>query len=116
LSRVGIYAVNPDGSLTLLAASANDTTFLAAASTTYTPTLTTAVQLNPGSRYAVGVLTVLSAGNPPNLYGAPVPPVAELGLAPRLSSAVTGQTDLPATVAAASLAASGQLPYFALVP
>jgi hypothetical protein len=109
-----LYSVAADGSLTLIGSSANDTAYLSAASTTYTKALSAAVQVYVGQRYAIGPLTVATTTT--NVYGLPATPTNELSQAPRITGAVTGQADLPSTVASGSVTTSGFAFYFALIP
>lgn len=114
LSRVGLYSVAADGTLTLIGSTANDTALFSATSTTYTKALQAATQVYTGQRYAIAPLIVATTA--PNLYGLPAVPTNELAQSPRITGAVTGQADLPATVAPGSVVTSGFSFYFALLP
>ena len=67
LVRMGVYSVagaDSQGDLTLLTATASDTSLLAAANTAYTAPLTTPLSKVAGQRYAVGLLVVTAAATP----------------------------------------------------
>lgn len=116
LVRFGIYSVAADGALTLVASTANDTSLLAAQSTAYTKALSASFAKVAGQRYAVGML-VVTATTAPTVNGLFVGSAStEAGLAPRLAAAVVGQSDLPASIAAGSLADSINYCYTALAP
>jgi hypothetical protein len=102
LARVGIWSVDANGGLTaLLASSANDTTLWETGNGLRTANLSGNFAKVAGIRYAIGALVV--GGTAPQLIG--VFPSASMGsLAPRSNGAVTGLSDLPASVAAASIA------------
>lgn len=114
ICRIGIYSVASSGDLTLLASIANDTTLWAGTNTAYSRSLTSTFTKTVGQRYAIGTLIVTGAATPTlngQLWaGANTGP----GIAPRLSAAVTGLADLPASVLNASLSALGRRPAFYL--
>jgi hypothetical protein len=103
LVRFGLYSVDGSGNLTLLSATASDTAVFAAALTNYTRNLAASQAVTAGSRYAIGVL-VVTAATAPTLTGSSMLTGGETGQAPRLSGAVTGQTDLPASITAGTVA------------
>lgn len=103
LSRVGVYEVAANGDLTLIGSSANDTTFMSAASTTYTKALSSAIRLRAGKRYAIGLISVQSTGNAPGVMGIQHGNAAEAAIAPRLTASLSGQSDLPSSISAGSL-------------
>lgn len=116
LCRIGIYEEDSStGDLTLVAATANDTTLFSASSTVYEPALAASLAKVRGKRYAVGVL-VVGTSTAPNIVGHAALPAAEAGRAPRLGGLVGSQTDLPNTVSAASINSQSNLHYVALVP
>jgi hypothetical protein len=115
LARVGIYEVAANGDLTLVASSANDTALWSAASTRYSKTLTAPFVKKWNQRYAVGTL-VVGATTAPNLQGQTNLLAAECAEPPRLCGSVTAQTDLPATVTAASISDTTIQVYAALAP
>lgn len=114
LCRIGVYSVASDGALTLVASCANDTALFAGATTEYTRSLSASLSKVAGTRYAIGALVVTGA-SAPTCYGALVPSAVS-GVAPRISGLVSGQTDLPASVAAGSIGDSSHGPYVRLIP
>lgn len=104
LCRLGLYSVNSDGDLALVASTANDTTLWTNTSTLVSKNLSASHTLTKNSWYAVGFLIVTSATAP--LIAAapsPTPGTLNFGVTPRLSAALTGQTDLPTSIANGSL-------------
>lgn len=104
LARVGIYSIDAStGAGTLVASIASDLTLWASSYTTYTRSLTVALSKVKGTRYAIGVL-----------FTGTTPPEAECNSirfgsaaqAPRISGDLSGQTNLPASFADASLSVS----------
>ena len=105
LVRIGIYLENPDGSLTLVANTANDATLFAATNTEYTKALAAPFKKYKGQRYALGILVVGTTiptflGLHPNNAGV-IGTIA--GRSPRVHGCVTAQADLPSSVAKASI-------------
>jgi hypothetical protein len=118
LIRIGIWPAAADGSLsTMLASTASDTTLFAAATTVYTKALSSNFSKVAGTRYACGVL-VVTATTAPQLsgYGGANTTTAGWDSSPRIAATVSGQTDLPSTVAVGSLAVTSRLPQFVLLP
>jgi hypothetical protein len=115
LIRVGVFSVAANGDLTLIASTPNDTTLLASTATASTKALSATWSKVAGTRYAVGLLVVSSA-TMPQINGATSFASTEQAIAPRMSGLVTGLSDLPSTVATASVANSSARPYFALLP
>lgn len=116
LCRIGLYTIAANGDGTLVANVASDTALFATANTMYTKAWATPYAKLAGQRYALGVLVVTAAAAPTlagNSLGAGLS--AEAALAPRLSGALAGQTDLPSTFTDASLTATGHFVYAALV-
>lgn len=109
LIRFGIYSIAADGGGTLVAATVNDTTLLAAANTEYSKALAAPFSKVAGRRYAIGTL-VVSATTMPNFQGqnasGTTASTAFLSLPPRQSGRLTGQADLPSTFTDASLITS----------
>lgn len=104
LCRMGLYSVAANGDIALIASTPNDTTLFAAANTAYTKAYSVAAQRVAGTRYARGILVVSAAAMPTFFSSAISTPFGnELATAPRLAAQVTGQADLPASVAAGSL-------------
>lgn len=110
LIRMGIYSEALTQDLTLIASTPNDTTLFATASTMYTKALSATVDLTIGSRYAAAMLIITGATAPTIAAGQTVEP----GILPRLMASVPTQTDLPSTVAPASLSTSGGFLYYRL--
>lgn len=112
LVRFGIYTVAANGDLTLVASTANDATLLDTTGLK-TKTLSASLAKTRGTRYAVAVL-VDGASTTPQLSGSGTIAGALAEISPRLSGLVTGQSDLPATVSAASVAQAAFQIYVAL--
>lgn len=115
LVRIGLYLLNADGSATLVASTANNTTLLMAANTAYSQALTAPYELTAGQRYFVGLLVVQASGTLPTTIGLTAnTAVLPLLLAtPALSFKITGQADLPSSLTSGQLAsASSALPLF----
>jgi hypothetical protein len=115
LVRVGVYRVEADGGLTLIASTPNDTTLLAATNTLYTKGLSASFEKVAGVRYAIGPL-VVTAATAPQIMGANTGVNVEMAVEPRICATVTGQSDLPATIASGSLGNTTAIPYAALLP
>lgn len=116
LVRVGLYTVDGSGNLTLVASTANDTTLLAATNTAYTKALSAGYAKVAGVRYAVGVLVVTAAAAPTIMGLASSGATSEFGLTPRVTGSVSGQTDLPSSVAVGSIADTTNFPYIVVTP
>jgi hypothetical protein len=114
LCRMGLYTVNSDGSLTLSASCANDPTLFATASTRYVRPLSAPFATVAGQRYATAVL-VVTASAMPTFVGAGTP-FGAWNSAPTIAASFAGQTDLPSSVAVASLGGSGAMPYMEVSP
>lgn len=115
LCRVGIYSIDGSGNLTLVASIANDTGLWIVAGTAYTSNLSASFSKVRRTRYAIGHLVVGST-TAPNFNGMSSLNSTEPGFSPIVSGVVTGQTDLPSTVAVGSIAGSAHRAYVALVP
>lgn len=115
LCRIGIYSVAANGDLTLVASTANDTTLFASTSTAYTRTLSASWSKVAGTRYAIGAL-VVSGATMPMLIGTSVIVSAVAAGPPLISAAISGQTDLPASVLSASVTAGLSRPYMEMLP
>lgn len=118
LVRIGLWTVDANGGLTALVAStANDTSLFAATSTVYEKALSDAYTPIVGQRYAAGVLVVTGAARPTlNGIGPTGPGAAIWAYSPRFTGNVSGQADLPATVASGSIATSGGAYWIAFIP
>lgn len=117
LCRLGIYSVNEADDCTLVASIANDTTLFAAANTTYSRNLTAPYELVLGQRYATAFL-VVTAATFPSMVGVQLDSTAFTiahGKTPPFQFArLTGQTNLPSSIAAASTAGLNALVKFQL--
>lgn len=115
LCKMGLYSVDGSGNLTLEAATANDTSLFAATNTQYTRALGSTVAKTAGQLYALAAIVVTGA-TAPQVYGRLTTPANEGAIAPRLMGAVTGQTDLPASILVGSVVASANWIYGAVTP
>jgi hypothetical protein len=115
LCRIGLYTVATDGAITLVASIANDTTLFAAASTPYVRSWSSSYGMLFGQRYALGVLVVSGAATP-TFIGQTVGSATECLVAPALSAQVTGQSDLPSSVATGSVVGSGTRIFGVILP
>lgn len=122
ISRWGIYAVDAStGALTsLLGSTTNDTAlFTSGASSTVpkTKALAAGTALTQHTWYALGVLVVTGASNP-TIHCENTGTIQGMwwSALPRITAQIGGQTDLPASVAAGSLAASNQRILAELIP
>lgn len=118
LCRVGLYSVDSYGNLALVAATANDTALFASTNTAYTRSWSTPIQKTAGSTYAVGILQVSGGATATFLganHGGSVI-AAEAFLAPTFCANLSSQSDLPASVAVASLGSYTARAYSALLP
>lgn len=110
LARLGLYSVDGSGNLALIQGTTSDTALLGSTNALYTKAITSA-SVTRGTRYAIGVLVVgTTAGSvrgSSNTAGIAT-------LSPTMSSALTGQTDLPGSVAVGTLAVTGNIAWFAL--
>lgn len=115
LIRMGVWSVNGSDDLTaLLASTANDTSLLASTNTGYTKALSSSWSKVAGTRYAIGLLVVTGA-TAPQMTGQSVSASGLLsggGNLPRVTAALTGQSDLPSTASAGSYVASASRPLF----
>lgn len=116
LVRAGIYSVAANGDIALLASIASDTSIFATAGSEYLRGLSGGnFSKVAESRYAVGTIVVTAAAVPTGMGQASLLGAAA-GRAPRVCGAVTGQTDLPSSVVAASIIDSPNRLYSELVP
>lgn len=113
LIRWGVYSVDETGNLTLIGSTPNDTGALSA-NALASEALSAPVDLVKGNRYAIGMLVIgTTAGNGMGL----VFPHANVGgaISPRVNGARTGQTDLPASITAASVTTTTAMLYMELI-
>lgn len=119
LCRIGVYSVASNGDLTLTASIANDTTLWAATNTAYARNFTSSWSKVGGQRYAAALICVSGAAIP-TFMGNTNTSFAVLAtsylLAPALSARITGQTDLPASIAAATPTGFSIRPGFYFAP
>lgn len=109
LCKVGLYTVDSSGNLTLVASTANTTSLWAGTFTSYETALTQSYNIIPGQRYAAGVL-IVTAGAAPTLNGVNATWETDVtARSPRVAASISGQTDLPSSVAAGSLSNTGKL-------
>ncbi len=113
--RVGLFTVQSDGSLGLVHFTSNNTSYLSSTNTKYEIALDGSYALVAGKRYATGVLVVTGAAAPTILGNVLQAQFAKTD-GPLIGAVVTGQTNLPDTVAAVDLVASENRPYVELVP
>lgn len=113
LCRLGLYLeTSTSGDLSQIAATPNDTTLFAAASTMYTKAFSSSVALTAGTRYAVALLVVSGVAVPNFSASGSTIGSAEHASTPRWMASQTGQTDLPSSVAIASMVNPG-IPLYA---
>ena len=115
LIRFGLYTVDGSGNGTLVAATPNDTSLLNGVSTNYTKALSAPYTMVAGQRYAFAGL-VVSGVTVPALCGLAMNIGSDPNQPPRLSAALTGQTDLPASFTDASLNTTGSSIYAVILP
>lgn len=116
LARIGIYTEAANGDITLVASTDNDTNLWIAANTAYTKSLAASFNKLRGQRYAVGLLVVGTSTAPTFAGQIPGSAGTDAGLSPRLGGLVGGQSDLPSSVANASISATTQCSYAVLLP
>lgn len=114
LARMGIYSVDGSGNLTLLAATASDTTLFNASYSAFQRTLTTTFNKVKGTRYAMGVLLV--GTGMPDVSAILSPAAVDSAIPPRLNGLVTGQADLPANITAGTIAGDYRIFQATLAP
>lgn len=114
LVRFGLYSIAANGDGTLVAATVNDTTIFAAASTAYTRNLSASYQMVLGQRYAAGILVVTGA-TAPTILGGNIGDSNEFAMAPRINGVIVGQADLPASFLALAGGAATR-PYMVFLP
>lgn len=118
LAKMGLYSVAANGDMTRIAVTANTTTLWGTINTRYDTATAASYTVANGDRLAFALLVVTGVAAPTllglTLAGTAAP--AEAAMAPRISSQFAGQSDLPASVTDASVAASANLFYGVLVP
>lgn len=109
LCRFGIYSVSPvDGTHTLVSSTANDTTLFGSTFAPVNKSLVTPTGVVQGTKYAIGALLI--GGTAPNIGGVYVNQ-NEASAAPVLNGIVPGLSDLPSTIAQASINPDYRIPY-----
>jgi hypothetical protein len=112
LVKFGVYSVDElTGDLTRVAITASDTATFSTANTSYELALTSSWTKTKGTLYAYAVLVVSTASLPTivgNSHFSSTPVNAILALSPRITAAVSAQTDLPSSITAASLSNSNR--------
>lgn len=105
LVQFGLYTVNTDGSGTLVASTASDTTMFNTSNASVTRTLQAPYEKVAGQRYFIGLLVVQSSGTLPTTVGlsANAAVASALVAAPAVSFAVSGQSSLPASLTSGQL-------------
>lgn len=113
LCQVAIYSVAPNGDLTLITSTANDTSLWAAANTAYSKSWQSTWSKVKNTRYAAGVLVNTAAALPnftgPSALNSSVAGVI-LGKAPALFTQLASQTSIPSSITAASLTSPNPAP------
>jgi hypothetical protein len=108
LIRGGLYAVDSANNLSLAASSPNDTTLGTVANTKFGKAFTTPLEVYFGLWYAYAFLFVTAATAPTLLGPASAAGSTHVALDsdPRVNGTFAGQTDLPAAITSAQVAAS----------
>lgn len=116
LIRWGLYEVQADASLTLVASTPNDTTLFGSTFSYASKSYSAGYARVAGRRYAHGLL-IVSAAAMPTFYGVGGSSAA-WGTAPMLCSQVGSLSDLPSTITSGSLSATtpGKVFYVELSP
>lgn len=116
ICRIGIYTLDGSNNLTLAHSTTNDTAMWSSTATLYEKTLSSTFNKVAGTRYAIGALCVTGA-TAPTIAGMNMSNgVLQSGVTPRIAGSYGGQTDLPASVSAGSVSATGPQPWFYLKP
>lgn len=118
LIRFAVYSVAANGDLTLVASTVNDVTLLTSTHTRYAKATSAPWNKVVGQRYAAGILSVSTTVPTTYALTAASTSIVDSIFAqePRVAGAVLAQTDLPASVAAASVAVSRRAPYIEMLP
>jgi len=118
LVRMGLYVANADfSSYALVASTPNDTTLFANAGTEYAKAFSARYTLLDGVHYLVGALVVTSTTAPTVacVITSTVGLNAAMVRGPIRAASLSGQTDLPATIAASALSVGTQVKIYAEV-
>ena len=115
LCRMGLYLLDSSNNMTLVARTASDTGLWAGTNTEYARALATAggypasYTLIPGQRYALASICVTGAATP-TFWGALAPSSGPGTRSRPTTRVLTGQSDLPASIAdSATVASAGKL-------
>ena len=123
IGRYGVYQRNGDGSITLLAATANDVNLFNATNSEFIKTLTTTFNKVKGVEYCIGQLVVSGVAmptlnTPTTAWSAPFQTRVNI-VRPLVQAKVTGQADLGAigsSIAAASIVVSASAFHALMLP
>lgn len=110
----GLFTVDASGNLTQVAATVNDTTLYSAGYAKDAAALAASYQTVAGQRYALGLLVVSTAAMPTACGNDATSALSWNGPVRKMST-LTGQTAMPASVTAASLAWGTSAPLLAYV-
>lgn len=105
LAKMGVYSVAGNGDLTKVTECASDTGLWGSTFTSYTRATTGAWAKVAGQRYAFAVIA--TGTTMPRVGGVTISSIS--ASAPRELGAVTGQTDLPASISSASVSSDYRL-------
>lgn len=119
LAKMGLYVADASGNCSGLVATASDTTLFNTANTIYKRALLSPFAKFAGQRYAVAVIEVGTTTG--GIFGTTVLSAGAVGsttglVSPVASANLTGQADLPASIAAGSLSGAGVALYTQLTP
>lgn len=116
LVKFGLYSVDVSGNMTLMAATASDTTRFSASSTAYTtPFSSSPGSLVVGNRYAIAAIVVTAAAAPTITGSQPGGFASEFAINPITTGTLGGATDLPATTSTSLLGQTSGLMYAVVV-
>lgn len=119
LARFGLYTVDSAGAVTLVARTASDTSIFATLNTLYTRSFSTTggypstYSLVAGTRYAIAFLVTGSTGG--LITGTTVGNNQAMSFSPRLTANLTGQTDLPTSVASGGYSSQSTVAFWGRV-
>ena len=110
----GLFTVDSSGDLTQVAVTPNNTALFNATYAKQSESFSSSYTMVPGQRYALGLLVVSSQAMPTTIRDWNSSIMSWNGPVRRMSS-LTGQTSMPSSVSAASLAWGTAAPLFAYV-
>lgn len=115
--RYGVYTVAPDGTMTLVASTPNDTTMFSVANTAYPRALSTPFNKQAGVAYCFG-MAIVSAAGAPTMHGYQEPNGVNAIQAflpiPYWGIQLSGIVDLPASGSIGTI--SGTVPFLYGIP